>query len=187
MLDKIIFSHLLVGLGEVFDRQITEVITDIYYEALKDFSTEQVKSAVYKCIKNHKYATLPKPADILEFLEGTREDKALVAWLQLKEAVQKGGYYASIEFYDPIITHVVNEIGGWQAFCSSKIEDLPFIQKRFTDYYRILLNRGVDKNIRLIGFIEARNNEKGLAENIPETIQIGFEVKQLEAKQENNA
>jgi hypothetical protein len=97
------------------------------------------------------------------------------------EAVQKGGYYASIEFADPIITYAINELGGWQWFCCTQKDELPFIQKRFMDLYRLFLKRGVQSSIRLIGFIEGRNNQLGHFKDIPEPIRIGFiEQKLLE-------
>lgn len=182
MLDKIGFAKLMLILGEIYDKQITEFVADIYYDILKDYDYLVVESAIKKVISSHKYNTLPKPADILEYLEGTRDDKALVAWLQVMEAVQKGGYYASIEFADPIIAHSINELGGWQWFCCTQKDELPFIQKRFMDLYRLFLKRGVKDNLRLIGFIEARNNQLGNFKDIPEPIRIGIDIKELEDK-----
>ena len=182
MLSKIEFSALMATIGEVFDKQITEAVLDIYYDIFKDYSIEQLKNAFNRVIRNHQYNTLPKPADILEYLEGTRDDKALIAWLQAKEAVSKGGYYASIIFKDPIIAHVLNELGGWQQFCCAPIAELPFIEKRFMEMYRVFAKREVKDNIKLIGFMELHNGETGYQEKIPEPIKIGFteEVKQIE-------
>ena len=165
----------MTGLSDMFNKPISEFMLTVYYEALKDYTEEQVKKAVFTCLKNYKYAGLPKPADILEYLEGTREDKALMAWLQAKEAVQKGGYYSSVVFKDPIIARVLNELGGWQSFCCAPIDELPFIEKRFLDLYRVLEKRGVKDNVKLIGFIELSNGEKGYQDKIPKPIMIGFE------------
>ena len=185
MLDRIRFAKLMLGLGEIYDKQITEFVADVYYEILEGYEYEILEDAVKKVISSHKFNSLPKPADILEFLEGTRDDKALVAWLQVMEAVQKGGYYTSIEFADSIIAPCVLELGGWQWFCTTQKDELPFIQKRFMDLYRLFLKQGVQGNIRLIGFIEARNNQSGHLKDIPEPIRIGFDektIKKLEDK-----
>jgi len=181
MLDRTKFISLMTGLCELFNKIPSEFIYDFYYETLKDYSYEQVNKAVMDCIRIYKYNLLPKPAEILEFLEGTRDDKALIAWLQVKEAIVKGGYYASIEFANPIIAHCVQELGGWQWLCCQQKDELPFIEKRFMDLYRLFLKRGVKDNVRLIGFIEARNNQLGHLKNMPDPVKIGFnEIKELE-------
>ena len=165
----------MLGLGEIYDKQITEFVADIYYEVFKEYDYQAISNAIKEVVKSHKYNTLPKPADILEFLEGTKDDKALVAWMQINEAIQKGGYYASVEFGDPIISNAIIELGGWQWLCSQEIKDMPFVEKRFMDMYRLLLKRGVSENKKLIGYIEAHNNKKGFIKNIPEPLRIGFQ------------
>jgi len=173
MLNKEAFVNLIVGLCELYNKQPSEFIYDVYYEAFKDYTEEQVKYAISESLKVRKYSTFPKPADILEFLEGTREDKALMAWLRVREAIQKGGYYASIEFADEVIPYCIKELGGWQWLCSQLIKEMPFVEKRFKDLYRLFLKRGVEENMRVVGFIEASNNQKGHLEHIPEPIKIG--------------
>jgi hypothetical protein len=171
MLDKNEFLKLMMPLGEIFDKQITESILDIYYDIFKDYSINILKTAFNKVIKTYQFNTLPKPADILEYLEGTPQDKAMIAWLQAKEAVQKGGYYASIEFSDPIISYCITELGG-----CAPISELPFIEKRFLELYRVLAKRDIKINSRLIGYIELCNSEKGYYDKIPEPIRIGFKI-----------
>lgn len=184
MLDKEKFVNCLTGVCDLYGKVPSEFIFDTYYAIFKDYDYEVFENAVRRCLKERVYNNIPKPAEILGFLEGTRDDKALMAWLQVMEAVQKGGYYASIEFADSIIAHCVLELGGWTWLCSTQKDELPFIEKRFMDLYRLFLKRGVQENIRLIGFIEAMNNQKGNLRDIPEPIKIGFldESKQLEAK-----
>jgi hypothetical protein len=185
MLDREQFVNTMTGLCDLYGKPLSEFILDTYYDIFKDYEFQQFESAVRKCVKEKVYNTLPKPAEILEFLEGTRDDKALIGWLQVKEAITKGGYHASIEFSDPIIANAINELGGWQWICMQDKSEEPFIQKRFMDLYRLFLKRGVNRNIKLIGFIEARNSELG--HKIPEPIRIGFAqepIKELTNKNE---
>lgn len=181
MLNKEQFVETMTGLCDMYGKVPSEFILDTYYSIFQNYDNKSFNTAIEKCLQNRVYNNLPKPAEILEYLEGTRDDKALVAWLQLKEAVVKGGYYASIEFADPIIANVVNDMGGWTWFCNQEKDDLPFIEKRFMDLYRLLLKRGVKDNPRLVGFIEATNKEKGIT-HIHLPIRIGFcdEIKQIE-------
>lgn len=182
MLDRTRFINMMTGLAEMYKQNLSEFMLDMYFSLLKDYTEKQVSEAIRKVMANYKYNTLPKPADILEYLEGTRDDKALMAWLQAKEAVQKGGYYASVVFKDPIIAHCIKELGGWQNFCCCPVKELSFLEKRFLDLYRVLEKRGLCDNLRLIGFTELQNGERGFLDKIPEPIMIGFEQKELENK-----
>jgi hypothetical protein len=172
MLDRIKFSELMMGLGEMYGQQITEFMTEMYYNTLMGYEYEELEQAVNRVVRIHKYHTLPKPAEIIECLEGSQDDKSLVAWLDVKKAIEKGGYYASIQFADPIIPQCINDLGGWMEFCSLPAEEEPFIQKRFMDLYRVYLKRGgVRSNQKLIGFHE--NHNKALGEKNREPLVIG--------------
>src|SRR5690606_22494100 len=51
--------------------------------------------------------------------------------------------------------------GGWPAFCSTKDDELPFIQRRFCDAYRAYSRRPETSfPPRLIGREEAANGEQ---------------------------
>lgn len=164
MLDKTKFMQTFTCLCDIYGKIPSEIMLDMYYKCFEDYTAEEFSCAVTKCIKERVYNSLPKPAEILSFLEGTKDDKALIAWMKAKEAVKKVGYYMTPEFDDSIISHCLIELGGWMEFCSAKIEDSPFIEKRFMDLYRLFLKRGVDSPQRLIGFIDLKNIEKGYPE-----------------------
>ncbi len=180
MLNKNNFTETMSGLCELYNKVPSEFIMDVYYRIFQDYDISQFNAAVTDCIKSNKYNILPKPAEILEFLEGTKNDKALFAWIQAKEGIQKCGYYGSPDFKDPIISNCLHELGGWMAFCSWEIEELPFLEKRFMDLYRLFLKRGIDSPKSLTGFIENKNNETGY--DIPEKIKIGYEENNLQLR-----
>jgi len=172
-------TKVLYVFGELYDKKITEGIAEIYYDIFKNYSVDEFKTAAYKVIKSHVYNSLPKPASILEFLEGTSDDKALMAWSLAQDAVVKVGYYDSPKVEDPIISNCIVELGGWQEFCSVKTSELPFVEKRFTDLYRLFLKRGCGM-LELVGFHNAGNKLKGYKENIKPPILIGGKsVKEL--------
>lgn len=177
MLNKERFVVTLTGLCDLYGKIPSEFIFDTYYAIFQDYDNQAFEGAINTCLKNRVYNTLPKPAEILEYLEGTKDDKALAAWLQAKEAVRKVGYYQTPDFQDPAISHAIVELGGWMEFCSAPVEELPFIEKRFMDLYRLFLKRGVNVPTRLIGFIELKNLEKG--HNVPDPIRIGTNIHKL--------
>jgi len=185
MLNKSEFLTIIIGMCEVFSKKPSEYIVDLYYEIFKNYSTDEVKKAFTLCVKSHKYNTLPKPAEILAFLEESKEDKMLKAWMQVNEAIRKGGFYRSIEFKDKVIHHCIVELGGWPWLCSQDKSNMPFIEKRFYSIYSLFEKRAPQDYPKLIGFIEAKNIGKGYNDDIPETLRIGFEeeLPALEVKQ----
>ncbi len=173
MLNEEEFIKTMSGLCELYSKIPSEFIMEIYYKIFQDYDISQFNGAVTDCIKSNKYNVLPKPAEILEFLEGTKNDKALFAWLQAKGGVQRCGYYGSPDFRDPIISHCIDELGGWMKFCSWEIEELPFLEKRFMDLYRLFLKRGTTEPKNLVGYEYLKNNEKNYG--LPDKIKIGYE------------
>ena len=175
MLDKERFIQVLSGLCDLYGKSASEFIFNTYYEIFKDYTNEALEGAIKKCLRERVYSTLPKPAEILEFLEGTRDDKALIAWLQAKGAASKVGHWHSVEFKDPLISHCLQELGGWIGFCSAQIDELPFIEKRFMNLYNLFLKRETKEPVKLIGYVELKNFELGYSKDIPKPTKIGFE------------
>jgi len=175
MLDKPYFVKVMTGLCELFNKTPSEFIFDIYYEAFKEYSDEQINTAVTNCVKTYKYNTLPKPADIIEWIEGTKDDKALNAWLTARSAIARVGYYNSVAFGDPIISRVISEMGGWVDFCSQLTCDMPFVEKRFREIYKTFEKKDIHEPVPLVGFLESQNRLKGLTESIPKAVRIGFD------------
>jgi len=177
MLDRNKFVILMSGLCELYKQVPSDFIFETYYELLKSYEISHIEKAINILLRTYKYNTLPKPAEILQYLEDGPSDKALSAWLQVLEAIRIGGYYRSIEFADKAIHHCVDSLGGWMWLCSQLKEDMPFIEKRFLDLYRIFSRREPKSHPPLIGFFEAKNREKGY--DYPAPIKIGYEQKKL--------
>lgn len=183
MLDKHKFIKLMTGLCDLYNHTPSEFTYDMYYNIFKDFDYFEIEAATRDCIMQHKYNTLPKPAEILEFLTGTSNDKALRAWMQVLKAIKDVGYYKSVEFSDPAISQCVQHLGGWMWLCSQEIKEMPFVEKRFLESYRTIIKRGDSIGHRLIGFIEAKNRAKGYLQDIPKPVRIGFNQKQIAGKE----
>lgn len=175
MLDKKRFFEILSITAELYDKTLSEGVLRLYYNILKDYNIIAVEKALNSCVKNHKYNSVPKPAEILEYLEGSIEDKAYIAWTQAHMAVVKHGHYDTVEFADPIISHVIQELGGWMLFSDMLTAELPFWEKRFREFYKVFEKRGVSGPVQLIGFVEGTNRNTGYLDHISEPVKIGFE------------
>lgn len=70
--DKHAFSELMVGVGEIYSKEITRPLRAMYFEILKRFTIDQVTTAVMGHVSGtDKGASFfPKPGDIIRKLEG---------------------------------------------------------------------------------------------------------------------
>lgn len=174
MLDKNKFTELLSGMCEIYDKSPSEFIFKIYYEMFDGYDYPEVERAFKKCLQHRIYSTFPKPAEILEFLEGTKDDKAWIAWIQVRDSMCEVGYYQTPEFNDPIISNCIDVMGGWMEICSTKVDEMPFVEKRFMELYRLFLKREVKEPVKLAGYIKMTNSLNGFSDYTPPAIKIGF-------------
>ena len=77
MQDHKLFADLLADCCLVFDKDITVKLADIYWKVLKRFSDKEVSDAFEQAIKKCRF--FPKPAELIEFIEGSREE-----WVPIK-------------------------------------------------------------------------------------------------------
>jgi len=165
------FVELLAGLGEIFDKKISKVFIEIYWEALKEYSLDDIKKAVNNIIKTHVYATFPKPAQFIEYIEPSEElefkaEKGLKEWV---DVYCDRGIYENVEFKDPIVAQVCQHYGGWVAICKSfpRDSDDDSIDRRlwYKDFKMIYKGyaraRERQPASNLIGLHETGNTDRG--------------------------
>ena len=180
--DKKQFAGLMVGLSEVYDKEITQPLMQLYFESLKDYSIKEVSAAFTRHIKTPDSGRFfPKPADVIQMLEGSADDKALLAWSKVREAIERHGAYESIVFDDKIIHKVIFELGGWLYLCECKESDISFKANEFMKRYRAYTVKGLSGHIpsKLIGLTEAQNSKDGFDDFVAEPVLIGGEEKKL--------
>ena len=110
MADLELIATLLDGLAEVLGGEMSVLKHQVYGEALKPFTDEQVKTAVNAAVRTLKF--FPKPVELLELIGGNKEEKAVVAWTTLMNTIKTVGAYQSVVFEDPKISHIVESFGG---------------------------------------------------------------------------
>lgn len=130
--DKKEFARIMTASSEVFGKQITKPLLSVYFESLSNFTIEQVKSAFSKHLLAGKF--FPKPADIAELLKENElsiEDRALLAWSEVENAIKRTGSWGSPVFTDPITPAAVGQLGSWSDLCMTTIDNLAWKQKEF--------------------------------------------------------
>jgi hypothetical protein len=113
--DAVGFARLMKGLSVVFDKELPDGLTDIYFRALSEFDFKAVERAVERAITGCKF--FPKPAELRELIVGSPEDQGSIAWETAMTAFRKAGYWNSVVFEDGGIGQaIVTVFGGWVGF-----------------------------------------------------------------------
>lgn len=130
------FAAMMTALGELYGQAISESLSDIYWETLKAFTWDDVNLAVTQHVQNTESGCyMPKPADIMRYLTGSIETRALIAWSLVEESMRTIGCYESVTFDDLLINKIIRDMGGWVRLCQSKTAEMPFLAREFQKRY----------------------------------------------------
>ena len=159
------FTSMMAGIGELYAKPLSAHLIDIYWQALKCFDLVDVQAALQTHINNPDCGQFfPKPADVVRFIEGSGETKALQAWAKVEKAIILVGGYQSIVFDDAIIHAVIEDMGGWIKLCTIKNEDLPFRANEFQKRYMGFISKSPNRHPKtLCGITEIDNAKNGYA------------------------
>ena len=178
-----LFKGYMTALGEIHSKEITDVIKDIYWKSLKDFSDESCENAFKRAIAELKF--FPKPAELIEFASGKSgsiDDIAMVEADKVINAMRHVGAYKSVMFDDPVTSAVINQgYGGWIKICNERMEDdNKWFRIEFIKIYKAYAARGVKYTGKLIGIHEDSNLQLGYDKEVQDPILIGdFDNKKL--------
>lgn len=183
MSDKTKILEVLGGVYDFYGKDFSEFAGQVWLQACAGFSAEQVSKALSAHLMDPEHGQfMPKPADIVRQLQGTRSDRSLLAWGKVLDAIQRVGAYQSVVFDDPTIHAVIEDCGGWVAICRGEMNALPFLEKRFCDSYKAYAARGVPAYTAVLPGVHALENAvKGHRPADP--VLIGDPHKAVEVKQ----
>lgn len=171
MLDANLFQSKMAMLGEMYDKKMTGALLDGYWMVLCDMSDEEFVGSIKAILSGRKFASFPKPAEILDFAKPDLESIATIAWSDVERAIYKAGKYESVSFEDRIVNSVIDALGGWVFVCSQDISEMKWLKKEFVKLYSIHSKRE-DHPTHLIGIAEREN---GKANVIP-IVKAGYIV-----------
>ncbi len=163
------FTTIMAGIGELYGKNISALLTDIYWRTLKGYEFEDVQKAFQAHIINPDCGQFfPKPSDIVRYIEGSGETKALLAWAKVEKAIVQIGSYQSVAFDDPLIHVVLEDMGGWVKLCSKNNSQMPFCANEFQKRYMDYVNKKPKRHPKyLLGIIEYENVKNGYAIEAP--------------------
>ena len=161
-MDKNLFLKSLNSLESAFGEKISEDRAKIYWDMLKGYSDIEIKKAVVGSIRVLKF--FPKISEIIEMIEGNIEDETEIAWLILKEKIERYDGYISVSFPEnPVIGSVVEALGGWIKICDTPVKEEKWVKKEFIKLYSIMKKKNNHPK-QLSGIFEIENNQKGYSE-----------------------
>lgn len=176
------FCEMFQALGVAFDKDVSsKVLIELYYSVFKKYPDEIFKAACTKAIQTLRF--FPKVAEIIEIIEGSAEDRAMLAWQSVMDAIACHGYYQSVVFEDTAIFQCIEDMGGWMHLCEQTERELGFLAKDFTRLYKIHAQGPRQDAQKLIGFFEAENGSKGFPEHVPEPVHIGRQDRLIDTEQ----
>ncbi len=167
------FTIMMVGIGEIYRTTISKFLTDIYWKSLQQFEWQDVESALNAHIYNPDCGQFfPKPADVVRFIEGSGETRALQAWSKVEQAIRQIGGYQSVAFDDPLIHAVLENMGGWTRLCSVTLDELPFRCNEFQKRYMGFVQKKPERHPQyLAGIIELENTKNNFP--VPAPLLLG--------------
>jgi hypothetical protein len=170
--EKSIFCKLLANIAEFYSKTLSANVLEIYWNVLEKYELVQVKQALNLHLVNPANGQfMPKPADIIRYIEKDNSLKALHAWDKAISGVRAMGSYHSITFDDPVINIVINEMGGWVNLCCTSNDKLPFIANEFQRRYAAyLIYTPPPAPNYLPGIFEYQNRLAGFHKHIPKPI-----------------
>lgn len=169
------FGELLKATMDVYGKETSVGMVQVWWEALKRFEYAEVRRSLSQHLQNVDSGQFaPRPADIIRVIEGGgSEGRALGAWTKVLEAVRRVGSWRSVVFDDPLIHAAIEDMGGWVALCAMTEDEAPFKGNEFQKRYRALIhNRPSSYPARLIGYADG-GNRMGGHDSEDETVLIG--------------
>lgn len=174
--DKNSFAEIMTGLAENFGSQLSRPGLSMRFEALKEYSIDQVKQAATFLMCSRKYTTMPTVAEFLEYLGGgSAEDQAEVEAAKVLDAIKRVGPYSSVSFDDPVTCAVVKQgYGSWEDVIEAADEQRDhWFVKDFARKWKAFKRQGVLAGGKCAGQIERLNSANGFGDRNPPLALVG--------------
>jgi len=171
MLTKKKLSEAMVMLCEMYERQPTKPLLEGYWLVLKHMDEQEFNRSIENILSSRKYASLPKPAEILEYSMPDTDAIAILAIEDIERAISRAGAYRSVTFQDPVINSVVDSLGGWAYVCKMDLDEWKWAKKEIPKLYKVYAKRESHPT-HLIGIAEREN---GVVKEISQVI-AGYQL-----------
>lgn len=136
--DKRTFAEALIATGEVYGKEISAAMAEMFFLDLAEFAIGDVVSAMAEHRRDpHRGQFFPKPADLIAKLRIDPHEQALAVWPEV-ERLASNIELADGRCGDDVARIAVNQMGGWSRIGRATYRELPFLQKEFLERYESL-------------------------------------------------
>ena len=188
--DKKQFLQWLTLLAESFNRKVSSVLLESYWQCLESYPFVQVKQAMLKTLQSparQKWG-MPTPADLIVLIQGDNHQPARKAWSQALTAIRAVGGYDSVVFDNPVIHCVITDMGGWVYLCQQSERELSFLGQAFESRYCDYQGKPLPRYPRsLKGRLEQEHESQGYTHTLPDPILLGNPERALAVYTQGNA
>lgn len=150
----------------------------LMFAILSRYSFKQVQRAVARHFASRDGMFWPTPAHIIAQIDGSPDDRAEIAWRELRMAIEKYGPNDSVRFNSPAMHYAIKQMGGWirvnELFRDFTEKDAEFWGKDFKRLYLIGEKCATwdSEPAYLIGMYERDNSFNGFSDYIPQVVQV---------------
>lgn len=180
--DKAQFAQMMIGTMQIYGKQPSEMVIQLYWSVLERFTIEQVEHGLKAHLNDPEQGKFqPKPADIIRHIEGTKADRktlAEVAWRKVLDNVDR---YSSVVFDDSAIHYAVQiAFGDWLTVCDFDKDQFD-CQQMYRSFITAYSNyNGQPIKPRMVGILE---QEQAKGESRFSVTYVGDKQKALQVEQ----
>lgn len=127
------FRVLMIGMGELYGKEISGPLLDAYWVALRKWEIKPFEEACAHLMGNATF--MPRPADFTALQKAGRETAGEV-FSNIRQYLKytPNGYTLHPET-PRVIESAIRAMGGANAYAMCDEEKLPFLERRFCEHY----------------------------------------------------
>ncbi len=137
------FAELMAAMTENYPKtQLTPMGMKMRFDALQDYSIDQITHSALELMRTHKYNTMPTVGDFVSVIDQKNgkisiEDRAEIEAGDVLTHLRQYGRTKNPQFKDPVTSHLMNSRWIYLSWCKSvKENDLKWWQKDFVRAYK---------------------------------------------------
>ncbi len=159
--EKLRIKNALMVCAELFNRNLSEGVLEIYISSLKEYPIDNVLHALKSCTQEISY--MPTIADILKKVKNKTDIHVMaeLAWSYVLNVIDVCGIYESFTFKDKAIRKAISLIDYDVELCGCNRTETHWKKRDFIESYKVFAesNGNYDAPNYFSGIIEI-NNEK---------------------------